>query len=89
MFTSFFHNTQCLQIFDEFIFLGQTTQAKNSILHLKKPIMPKKLSTNVKSVEAKEKKAAAQKEKSEADEKRKEDGELLGLKTSSVITKFV
>lgn len=39
--------------------------------------MPKKLATNIKSVEAKEKKAAAQKEKTEADEKRKEDGELL------------
>lgn len=38
--------------------------------------MPKKLSTNVKSVEAKEKKAAAQKEKAAADEKRKEDGEF-------------
>lgn len=36
--------------------------------------MPKKLSTNTKSVEAKERKATATKEKNEADEKRKEDG---------------
>lgn len=39
--------------------------------------MPKKLSTNIKSVEAKEKKAKEAKEKAYIEEKRKEDGELL------------
>ena len=36
--------------------------------------MPKKLSTNTKSVEAKDRKAAVKKEKTEIEEKRKEDG---------------
>lgn len=38
--------------------------------------MPKKLSTNTKSVEAKERKAAASQEKAYLDEKRKEDGNI-------------
>lgn len=36
--------------------------------------MPKKLSTNTKAVEARERKATAEKEKSSAEEKRKADG---------------
>lgn len=39
--------------------------------------MPKKLSTNTKSLESRERKAAEQKEKSIAEEKRKEDGENI------------
>lgn len=38
--------------------------------------MPKKLSTNTKSVEAREKKAAIKKEKTEFEDKRKEDGNV-------------
>lgn len=38
--------------------------------------MPKKLSTNTKSVEAKERKAALENEKKYAQEKQKEDGEM-------------
>lgn len=38
--------------------------------------MPKKLSTNTKAVEARERKATAEKEKQVADEKRKEDGKV-------------
>lgn len=37
--------------------------------------MPKKLSTNTKAVDARERKAAVQKEKTVAEEKRKADGE--------------
>jgi len=36
--------------------------------------MPKKLTTNTKSLEAREKKAAVKKAKADEDEKRKEDG---------------
>lgn len=39
--------------------------------------MPKKLSTNTKAVEAREKKATAQKQKELAEEKRKEDGKVV------------
>lgn len=38
--------------------------------------MPKKLSTNSKAVEARERKATAKKEKTEAEERRKEDGKI-------------
>lgn len=38
--------------------------------------MPKKLSTNTKAVEARDRKAADKKNKSEAEEKKKEDGKL-------------
>jgi hypothetical protein len=39
--------------------------------------MPKKLSTNTKAVEARERKATAKNEKSKAEEKMKEDGESI------------
>lgn len=38
--------------------------------------MPKKLSTNTKSVEARERKETAKKSQNEAEEKRKEDGKV-------------
>lgn len=38
--------------------------------------MPKKLSTNTKAVEARDRKETAKKVKNEADEKRKEDGKV-------------
>ena len=39
-------------------------------------IMPKKLSTNTKATEARDKKAAEKKVKADAEEKQKEDGKL-------------
>jgi hypothetical protein len=38
--------------------------------------MPKKLSTNTKAVESRDRKASAKKEKTEAEEKQKQDGKL-------------
>lgn len=39
--------------------------------------MPKKLSTNTKAVEARDRKATAKKEQTELEEKRKEDGKII------------
>jgi hypothetical protein len=39
--------------------------------------MPKKISTNTKALEARERKAAVKKAKADEEEKRKEDGKLV------------
>lgn len=46
--------------------------------------MPKKLSTNTKAVEARDRKETAKKVKNEADEKRKEDGKGQRLQLVSL-----
>jgi hypothetical protein len=45
--------------------------------------MPKKLSTNTKAVEARDRKAAEKKAKNEVEEKRKEDGKMTFKKENS------
>lgn len=60
------YNIVCLRFFDHFY--------EDLVTFVSELNMPKKLSTNTKSVEAKERKAAIKKEQTEAEDKKKEDG---------------